>query len=151
MNLANLDEKGLAHLWNKIKNYVDSKISATGGSIIAISDVECKTNETFFGKPVYMKSFRFTDTIVASSQLAVPHKITNISEAWVDLSNSFIKSDNPLSYTQPIVSPMYYSNAGTGNNIYAAVDKSNIMLFADGDWDSAWTKVVTIRYTKTTD
>ena len=31
MNLANLDEKGLTYLWNKIKNYVDSKISSSGG------------------------------------------------------------------------------------------------------------------------
>lgn len=54
-------------------------------------------------------------------------------------------------YTIPIVSSMYFNNTGTGNNWSCGSYKSQLQLYADSGWNENWEKVVTVRYTKTTD
>ena len=115
-----------------------------------ISSEESKTHDTFFGKPVYTKTFRFTTTIVAGTTMKVDLNIPNVDYLWIDITNSFMFDTNN-GYSVPIVSSMYFQGTGTGSNWSCAAYKSQLQLYADGGWNTAWEKVVTVRYTKTTD
>ncbi len=115
-----------------------------------ITSEEKKTPDYFFGKSVYTKSFKFTDVVTGNAALSKIHGISNIENIWIDTTNSFMKAGTN-GYVVPIVSPMYYGRTGTGNNWSVGVDKTSVYIYADSGWNENWTKVITVRYTKTTD
>lgn len=100
---------------------------------------------TWFGKPLYRKTITFQTTI--SGSFTIPHEIANVDEIHVDYGNSFFTETTGTSYSLPIIG---YAGNFT-DNCYAYVNKENIYIFATGGWNTAWTKYITLLYTKTTD
>lgn len=99
---------------------------------------------------MYTKTFRLTTVLNGGTALKIDLNIENVDYIWVDISNSFMYSYS-TGYTIPIVSSMYFNNTGTGNNWSCAAYKSQLQLYSDSGWNENWEKVVTVRYTKTTD
>lgn len=133
-------------------NEINSEFQKINNNLTyVISSEESKTHDTFFGKPIYTKTFRFTTLL--SGTLSVELNIPDVDNSWIDISNSFMISTTTSNngYTVPIVSSMYFNNTGTGNNWTCATDKSKLYMYADSGWNTNWEKVVTVRYTKTTD
>lgn len=120
-----------------------------GNSNYYIASTEKKTPDFFFGKPVYTKSFQFTDTVSGGVKFSKAHGISNIENIWVDVANSFMKAGS--GYIIPIISSVYNGSVGSGNNWSVGLDKSYIYIYADGGWNTNWAKIITVRYTKTTD
>ena len=109
---------------------------------------EVKTMDTLFGKPVYTKSYRFTDAIQANTVLNYPHGITDAEYIWVDLQNSFFISIINGLFCTTAVETRYHGQTAF---LQINVDQNSILCDSDGGWNDGWIKVVTLRYTKTTD
>ena len=104
---------------------------------------------TWMGKTLYRKTISTTETFTASVNLHIPHGVENVDKMWIDVSNSYL-FENTNKVSIPIISTGYYDDFEQPIN--AMVYNKNIILYTkEGGWGSAWTKVVTVRYTKTTD
>ena len=112
---------------------------------LVLKSEEVKTKDTYFGKPVYTKTIRYTTTITAGQPNDVPHGINNIDTVWIDLSNSYLTN---ASFVFPVTIGYYMSGF---DNVCPYVNKTNIYFASQGTWGVGWTKVITLRYTKTTD
>lgn len=112
-----------------------------------ISGEEQKTSDTFFGAPVYTMAFKFTDTVYADTPYTIAHNIPDADHMWIDVSNSYMRHTSGICV--PLISSMYLGTAG--NNWSCAVDNTRVYIYADGGWNTAWEKCITIRYTKRSD
>ena len=106
---------------------------------------EIATNEYIDGKQVYTKILEFNDTIGAGieNRLIKDHGITNATAIWIDLSNSWIKSNTSARYPLPMI---YYS--GNINAISVIVDLEKIYMEAQTAWGTNWTKHIALKFTK---
>lgn len=109
------------------------------------SEEEICTGETWIdGKPIYRKTFVFTDAL-SSPTTEIPHNIENVEKIWVDTSNSYFHQGSsyyPVTYAQ------YPSGLDAVTTLASTV---NMVFNVQTSWGTAWQKVITLRYTKTTD
>lgn len=112
---------------------------------IAFAQNEVKTSDTFLGKPIYTKTIMF-NTTVKDEMIEIAHNINDIDYIWVDMQNTFMLATSGLSY--PLVTLRYNKNAVS---VQVSATKTSVRLDVAGGWDTIWTKVITVRYTKTTD
>lgn len=97
------------------------------------------------GRKIYRQTFLTTDTIPANGSLTIPLDIAGVSGIWIDTQNSFIASgNNDQIYPLPLVA----YGGDTSENIGVWCNAAGIRLRSTkGGWNSAWTKVVTVKYT----
>lgn len=126
---------------------LNSNLAKLETSTIMISE-EVKTRDTLFGKPIYSKTFKFTTTIQGNNIFNYPHDLENIDDIWVDMQNSFIICEAKNNCSYPFIECRYN---GDSEELQISVNNTNIIFDASGGWDTNWTKIITIRYTKTTD
>ena len=112
---------------------------------IAFSQYEVKTSDTFLGKPIYTKTIMF-NTTVKDEMIEIAHNINDIDYIWVDMQNTFMLASSGLSY--PLVTLRYNKNTVS---VQVSATKTSVRLDVAGGWGTIWTKVITVRYTKTTD
>ena len=107
----------------------------------SVSD-EIDTGETWVdGKKIYRKVIKTTDAISPNESLALYWDTINCSEIWIDLQNSYIRtSDSCQVYPLCVQYQDYF--------IGAWVNGSGVRLYSNSGWNEAWTKVITVRYTK---
>lgn len=112
---------------------------------LTYSKEEIKTGETWIdGKPIYRKTFVFADTL-SSPTTEIPHNIENVDKIWVDTSNSYFHQGS--SYY-----PVTYAQYPSGlDAVTTLASTKNIVFNIQTSWGTAWQKVITLRYTKTTD
>ena len=118
---------------NTLSTTVDNK--TTG---IELSYTEKLTGDKWVnGKPIYAITINF-GTLPNATTKAINHGIANIDNVWVDMQNSYV-------YTGTVTFA-----ANFGSWWYPNVSKTAI-AFNCSDNRTAYTGVVTLRYTKTTD
>lgn len=125
---------------------LDDKITELNGKLklahtFSVSD-EIDTGETWVdGKKIYRKVIKTTDAISPNESLALYWDTINCSEIWIDLQNSYIRtSDSGQVYPLCVQYQDYF--------IGAWVNGSGVRLYSNSGWNEAWTKVITVRYTK---
>lgn len=103
------------------------------------------------GKPLYRKTITFTTMIKMNEITSIAHNIENAKNIFIDFGASFMEANigenNYLSYNLPIIG--YAGNLTDKVNCY--VNSTDINFYANGNWDTNWTKHITLKYTKTTD
>lgn len=97
------------------------------------------------GKPLYRKSITFTSTISSNSLMTKAHNISNVD--FIRIKEFILSETTGTTYSLPLVG---YSGNLT-DKTYAYVNKNNIYAYSNGGWGAAWTKIVVLEYTKTTD
>ena len=125
---------------------LDDKITELNGKLklthtFSVSD-EIDTGETWVdGKRIYRKVIKTTDAISPNESLALYWDTINCSEIWIDLQNSYIRSsDSGQVYPLCVQYQDYF--------VGAWVNGSGARLYSNSGWNEAWTKVITVRYTK---
>lgn len=101
---------------------------------------------TWLGKPLYRKVIS-VDTHM-NKKLEFGHGVENFEKIWIDVSNSYI-FDNTNKISFPLISTSYYEDFS--QRFSAMIYNNVIVLNSDGVWNTNWTKVITLNYTKTTD
>lgn len=97
------------------------------------------------GKPIYRRTFVTTTELVPGTNW-ITHGIENIENIWIDMGNSFIENANGITY------PVAFSQYSTGvDALTAYVDKEKIYFNSQTSWGTTWEKIITVRYTLTTD
>lgn len=105
--------------------------------------VEYRTTKRWQGKPVYTKSYDF-GTLPNASRRTVNHNIENMAACLGAYGVTYHDTD-PFGYYFPV----YNDTAAVGNiGIYA--NKLNATVTTSVDW-SAYSAVIVLEYTKTTD
>ena len=100
---------------------------------------------TWMGKPLYRKVISVNTSF--SKQLEFEHGVENFERIWIDVADSyFVDANNAV---LPLISTSYYTDFSQRLN--AMIYNRNIILYSDGSWGTDWTKVITLKYTKTTD
>lgn len=120
-----------------------------GGSGLIETDLiqnEVKTSDTFMGKPIYTKTIMF-NTTVRDTIFEYEHNITDAEYIWIDMQNSFMLAQSGLTY--PLC--FYRYNGSNNSKVQVSATKTHVRLDVVDGWDEIWTKVITVRYTKTTD
>lgn len=152
------DSTSITHnqtLLSELISTLNSQIASLNTNIITLSNnmltkypnnKEVATNEYFNGKRVYAKRLVFTTVIPGGGDvLTKAHGISNFTELWVDIGNSYmIASTNGRSVSLPTVS--YYGSFSERVNI--EWDTTNIYIYADTGWGTHWTKYILLKYTK---
>ena len=112
---------------------------------LTYSKEEICTGETWIdGKPIYRKTFVFADTL-SSPTTEIPPNIENVDKIWVDTSNSYFHQGS--SYY-----PVTYAQYPSGlDAVTTLASTKNIVFNIQTSCGTAWQKVITLRYTKTTD
>ena len=105
--------------------------------------VERPTGEVIEGKQVFTKTLKFTDSLNGGSTLSKAHGITGATRIWVDTTNSYFWN-NKVSI--PIPGTEYYGNFS--DRIGIQINDTNVMLYADTNWNNYWEKVITLKYIK---
>lgn len=140
---AYLDKTGVQYLWNKIKLYVDSKISAGGGFTYS-TDEKWTGDYWIDGKKIYSKTFIFT--LTSNQTQSFNHGLSLGDFRSIDYKASgFSTSGNKLEFQ--IAS--YYDSASyvMGYGIY----DDTISLKFGQNWVNSFNggkAFITIRYTK---
>ena len=107
---------------------------------------EIATNEYVNGKRVYAK--RFTNIGLAANTLVqLKHSLTNCSEIWVDMTNSYVRSTNTDGRCFPLVQ-VYYTSTSSNSFFQVYVDDTNINLMSNGGWGTGWKISIVLKYTK---
>lgn len=125
---------------------MDDKITELNGKLklshtFSISE-EIDTGETWVdGKRIYRKVIKTTDVISTNETFALYWDTINCSEIWIDLQNSYIRSSDS-GQVYPLC--VQYQNYFVG----AWVNRKGVRLYSNSGWNEAWTKVITVRYTK---
>lgn len=102
---------------------------------------------TWMGKPLYRKTIIFTDSVSPANKIQKSHNISNVDTIFIDTSHSFITSETDGTFPLPSIG--YFGKFN--DRIEVNVDKTYIYIYSETTWDTIWTKVVTLLYTKTTD
>ena len=107
----------------------------------SVSD-EIDTGETWVdGKRIYRKVIKTTDAISPNESFALYWDTINCSEIWIDLQNSYIRSsDSDQVYPLCVQYEDYFVGAWANG--------AGVRLYSNSGWNEAWTKVITVRYTK---
>lgn len=64
------------------------------------------------------------------------------------IARAFMYKSGNITYTIPVT--LYNSNT-TEDKVAVSISGSNIKLFVGSAWNTTWTKVIVLEYTKTTD
>lgn len=130
---------------------LNKKIAA---SEIAIKDSNGKgvTLDEFLNN-YSTKVISTTETLNANSILSIETGISDADSIWIDSGNSYIYNNNNTvdggRNCYPI--PFNVAPGETSTYIAARMNGTNIELLSNGGWNQLWTKVITVKYTKTTD
>jgi hypothetical protein len=100
---------------------------------------------TWFGKPLYGKVIRTYEGY--NGTLEILHEIENPDKIWIDFGNSYYRASN--SAMIPLNANSYWGDFTQTND--AMVYNDRIILYSTGGWGEGWEKVISLRYTKTTD
>lgn len=101
------------------------------------------------GKPLYRKVMIFNDTISQSQTNEFPHGIENVN--FIMIKNAYLMNHVvDLRNIYPLPVTLYESNTQT-DFCAIKVDRKKIKFYTNGGWNTGWTKVVILEYTKTTD
>lgn len=106
------------------------------------STSEFNTRETWVdGKEIYQKTFHI-GAITSGTRKIVNHGISNLSEIWVDLSNSFLKASTGGTYMLPRV-----TSIALNQMVEVIATKTQILIDpgSDANFSDCY---VTLRYTK---
>ena len=121
-------------------------------------DSRYSTNEVVIGiwidgKPLYRKTIIFTDTISFNTVYTINVDVDNVNEIWIDTSNSFVYNNNAsVESGNRSCYPIPFNIApDTDEYLTAKIYGKLIKLQSNSGWNTNWTKVITIKYTKTTD
>lgn len=106
---------------------------------------------TWLGKPLYRKVIYTNDALNANTPLNLSIGTSNIDLVFVEKSfmynsNGTVAGGNRLCY------PLPFNYAPNENSrVCLRLNLDNIELTSTGSWNTNWTKVVIVNYTKTTD
>ena len=106
---------------------------------------EEKVIGTWMDKPLYGKTIIFNTSY--NTQYEFSHGIENYDKVWIDFGDSYYLANNGV--TVPLNANSYYGDFTQTNDAMVYQDK--IILYSTGGWNENWEKVITIKYTKTTD
>lgn len=103
---------------------------------------EVDTGETWIdGKKIYRRTFQTTNAVTPNTTLEFTWPQIDCNEIWIDMQNSYIRNaDAGQVFPMGVVWQNYF--------IGAWVNRAGLRLFSDSGWNNAWTKVVTVRYTR---
>ena len=140
INTSNLNkiEQGIYDVDGKLNiNHIDNK--------------EKETNEYLNGKKIYKKMLSFTTTISRDTILSIPIGVNNAELIW--LESSYIYNNNIDVNNGRLCYPIPFNIAPNETSTYigARINGTNVELLSNGGWNTLWTKVITVKYTKTTD
>lgn len=137
-----------ANTFNELQNNVEDAINEINTPINLIPNgAEVRINEKRDGKWVYAKQFLFTDVISTNTRFYKAHQITNFDKIWLDLSECYMTSTTGIIYPMDMIG----YNGAFNSQMFCYLDNTNINIFSNDSWGTNWTKVITIKYTKTTD
>lgn len=126
----------IEEITSNFDNFIQSEIYSTS---------EVKTNKKWInGKPIYRKVLTFTQT--TTNNTTIQHYIENVDLIYIE--RAFIYSSNGLCWDIPTG---IYGNDNTTDRINLYVDKNVVGFKCDTTWNTSWTKVVMLEYTKTSD
>lgn len=147
MNKTKIDLNNNLILRSENIEYNDDTLKSTLDNRFNYSTEEQKVGKWIDGKNLYRKTISFTDTIETNVECIKEHNISNVDIIFVDISNSFMISNNYNSY--PIIQTGYNQQFEDKVNVH--VNRTTFTIFSKGGWGTHWTKVVTLLYTKTAD
>ena len=102
----------------------------------------------WLGKPLYRKTIIFSSNISSGSNTEA-HYIDNVDIIFVNQGKSFMFAvSSGLSYPFPI---NQYNDATNYDRVGVRADRSNIIIYSEGNWGNNWKAYVTLEYTKTID
>ncbi len=138
----------LNHIEEGISDIDNNSVKPQDIKINYIDNQEIATNEYINDKRVYAKRFTTTQLLQGNSTLTIKMNLPEHDEAWIDLSNSYFISIDKKRII-PLTSYFYSDYSKDGSPISAIIDDSdNLVLIAGGGWNTSWTKVVVVKYTK---
>lgn len=105
---------------------------------------EIETNEYINGERVYTRRYSTNEAMSGSATIKIPLGMTNYDQIWIDMGNSYYINTEKRSL--PIVAT-YYTDTSSNVFISAIIVDNNILLMGSG-WNTSWTKVVVVKYTK---
>ena len=129
------------------KKYVDDAIASIQGIIYSTTETVIGT---FLGKPLYQKTFTFNDAI-SSTPITVPHNISNL-DVIASIEGVMYNTNNPFGSGR-ICYPIPFNTAPSeSSGVGVRVCDNNIEISSSsGSWSTDWQKIITLKYTKTTD
>jgi len=129
------------------KKYVDDSIASIQGIIYSTTETVIGT---FLGKPLYQKTFTFNDAI-SSTPITVPHNISNL-DVIASIEGVMYNTNNPFGSGR-ICYPIPFNTAPSeSSGVGVRVCDNNIEISSSsGSWSTDWQKIITLKYTKTTD
>lgn len=137
------EENQLAQVDYYIENYRNNEIDQKG---INFSENETKTNDTWYGKPIYTKVI-YINSLPNNTIVTYSHKIENIEDVWVDMQNSFIHT--PVSDFRQSFAYVRSADLKATITLFN-INKTHFSIETKTDRSSLKAYVV-LRYTKTTD
>lgn len=142
-NVQELEDATLKDYENKIGEYINNNRDTTIESGINYSSQEVKTNNIWFGKPIYTKTI-YIDSLPNATSNTYNHGIENVDMIWFDSSNSFAIWSNGNVGVMPFAADNVNFIGLHGANktqfgITTATDRTSLAAY------------ITLKYTKTTD
>lgn len=142
-------------LMAKFKDRIDFKKITIGNS----DPFEYSENETVIGtwkdgKKLYRKTITFNTAISKDVLYEIDLELDNVSELWLDTGDSFIYNNNTtVESGLRSCYPIPFNGAPELESDYLGVriHGKKVQLISNGGWNTNWTKVITVKYTKTTD
>lgn len=129
------------------KKYVDDSIASVQGIVYSTTETVIGT---FLGKPLYQKTFTFNDAI-SPTPITVPHNISNL-DIIASIEGVMYNTNNPFGNGR-ICYPIPFNTAPSeSSSVGLRVYDNNIEISSgSGSWSTDWQKIITLKYTKTTD
>lgn len=133
-------------VWTEYKDRVDFlKLTIQNNDPFSYSTEEQVIGTWIDGNPLYRKVISVNTDYY--KKLEFSHGIEDYKKIWIDFGDSYYLADNGASV--PLNANSYYGDFAQMND--AMIYQDNVILYSTGGWGTAWTKVITIKYTKTTD
>lgn len=128
------------------KKYVDDSIASVQGIVYSTTETVIGT---FLDKPLYQKMITFDD-IVSSTPITIPHNISNL-DIIASIEGVMYNINNPFGGGR-ICYPIPFNTAPSESaSVGVRVYDNNIEISSTGSWAQVWQKIITLKYTKTTD
>lgn len=129
------------------KKYVDDSVASIQGIVYSATETVIGT---FLDKPLYQKTFTFNDAI-SSTPITVPHNISNL-DIVTGIEGTIYNSNNTFGNGR-ICYPIPFNTAPSeSSGVGVRVCDNNIEISSSsGSWSTDWRKIITLKYTKTTD
>lgn len=135
---------------NKVMDSDLNQIKTAINDSTTYSTTEKVVGEWIDGKPLYSKTFTFTDNHTTNNstvEVNHAHNLTNVDTIFIDQGHSFAVSGD----TSFILGRTYISNSNIAITMSAIVNATNIRTEIFYKGSISFTFTITVNYTKTTD